>query len=61
MRDPPRHNSCHFHRSHDKTIPVIQYLADVNAKNSYGAYPGSKPAICYVDMGETRVLDLKVF
>jgi hypothetical protein len=46
---------------HDQTIAVMQYLANVNAKNSYGAYGGEKPAACYVDMGEIRVLDLRVF
>ncbi len=37
---------------------VRLYLTTVNGKNSYGAYTGDKPAVCYANEHETRVLDL---
>lgn len=43
---------------HDASIIAVAYIADVNAKNSYGGYTGRKPAICYLDQSETRVLDV---
>lgn len=43
-----------------KTIAVVAYTASVNGKNSYGGYVGAKPAVCYVDAGETRVIDVVV-
>ena len=32
----------------------------VNAKNSYGAYTGDKPAFCYADEEETKVVEVWV-
>lgn len=42
-------------------LMVVEYLTRVNAKNSYGGYVGEKPAICYANIGETRILDIKTF
>lgn len=36
---------------------VVPYYASVNAKNSYGAYAGSRPYVCYANQGETRIID----
>jgi hypothetical protein len=46
---------------HDARTMVVQYGASVNGKNSYGAYVGSKPAICYFDQTETRLLSVRTF
>lgn len=48
-------------KKHGTTLAVVQYRATVNGKNSYGAYAGEKPAACYLDPSETRVLDLLTF
>lgn len=44
---------------HGTTIMAVHYMADVNARNSYGGYVGRRLAACYLDQSETRVL--KVF
>lgn len=44
-----------------QSVMVVEYLTRVNAKNSYGAYVGEKPAICYANIGETRILDIQTF
>ena len=36
---------------------VVPYYAMVNAKNSYGAYAGARPYICYANQGETNIID----
>ena len=46
---------------HGTSLAVVQYGAMVNGKNSYGAYAGAKPAMCYLDPNETRVLDIETF
>lgn len=46
---------------HGTTLAVVQYVAAVDAKNSYGAYGGDKPAYCYLNGTESKVLDVKVF
>ena len=46
---------------HDTTLVAIQYSATVNGKNSYGAYAGQKPARCFMNETETKVLDIQVF
>ena len=43
---------------HDTSIMAVRYVADVNAKNSFGGYVGSKTAMCYLDQSETRVLNV---
>lgn len=48
-------------KMHDTTLAVVRYSATVNGKNSYGAYAGEKPASCYVNGTETKVLDVAVF
>lgn len=45
----------------DQSVAVVEYWTNVNAKNSYGGYVGEKPAICYANMGETQILDIKTF
>ncbi len=45
----------------DQSVAVVEYLTKVNAKNSYGGYVGEKPAICYANMGETKILGIKTF
>lgn len=45
----------------DQSVAVVEYLTKVNARNSYGGYVGEKPAICYANMGETQILDIKTF
>lgn len=45
----------------DQSVAVVEYLTKVNAKNSYGGYVGEKPAICYSNMGETKILGIKTF
>ena len=46
---------------HDARTMVVQYGANVNGKNSYGAYTGNKPAVCYLDQTETRLLRVQTF
>ncbi len=46
---------------HGTTLAVVKYGATTNAKNSYGGYVGQKPAFCYLNGTETKVLDIKVF
>lgn len=46
---------------HDAPQMAVQYGASVNGKNSYGAYVGSKPAVCYLDQTETRLLSVRTF
>jgi len=46
---------------HDVSTSVVQYGTFVNGKNSYGAYVGKKPALCYFDPTETRLLSVKTF
>lgn len=46
---------------HDTSIMAVGYTAEVNAKNSYGGYVGRKPALCYLDQTESRVLDVVTF
>lgn len=46
---------------HDVSTMVVQYGASVNGKNSFGAYTGSKPAMCYFDQTETRLLSVNTF
>ena len=46
---------------HGTTLAVVKYCATTNAKNSYGGYVGQKPAFCYLNGTETKVLDIKVF
>lgn len=43
---------------HDTSIMAVRYVADVNAKNSFGGYVGGKTAMCYLDQSETRVLNV---
>lgn len=38
-------------------VVVVSYIASVNGKNSYGAYIGEKPAVCYANQQETKILD----
>jgi hypothetical protein len=33
-----------------------QFFVDVNAKNSYGGYAGSKPLVCYTSQDGTRIV-----
>lgn len=40
---------------------VRQYLGNVNAKNSYGAYAGARTFACFVDIAESQVLSVIVF
>ena len=42
-------------------VPAVQYLTMVNAKNSFGAYTGDKPAICYANSTESKILRIKTF
>ncbi len=42
------------------TQRVWMYGTMVNSKNSMGGYVGEKPAICWVNEAETKVLDLYV-
>ncbi len=41
-----------------RKFPAIAYSTTVNAKNSFGAYIGDKPFICYFDLKEERILGL---
>ena len=45
----------------DQSVAVVEYLTKVNAKNRYGGYTGEKPAICYANMTETKILSIKTF
>lgn len=42
---------------HGTPLIVVPYYASVNAKNSYGAYAGARPYVCYANQGETRIID----
>jgi len=42
-------------------VPAVEYLTQVNAKNSFGAYTGDKPAICYANSVESKILRIKTF
>lgn len=46
---------------HNAPTMVVKYGAFVNGKNSYGAYVGRKPALCYFDQTETRLLSVETF
>jgi hypothetical protein len=35
---------------------VVNYITSINGKNSYGAYIGEKPAVCYANEQETKIL-----
>lgn len=39
---------------------VIRYGADVNAKNSYGAYTGKRSAFCEFDIAEKEIVNVHV-
>lgn len=59
--DPPVRGQFTTIVKDGKTQAVVQYLTTVNAKNSYGGYVGAKPAVCYVNAAETRVLSVDIF
>ncbi len=44
---------------HGTTLAVVRYSAMVEAKNSYGAYTGKKPAYCLLNGSESKVLDVQ--
>lgn len=46
-------------KMHGTTLAVVRYGAMVEAKNSYGAYTGKKPAYCLLNGSETKVLDVQ--
>lgn len=45
-------------KMHGTTLVAVQYSATVNGKNSYGAYAGQKPAFCFLNETETKVLKI---